>query len=90
MAGGIKDFEPALAHPVSKDQIIRFGGRTDPHLPWPEKLASEADSVERVVQRTIQKSLQKYLGKGKNGAGSALGTLSSDDQSSSHHSSDNK
>ncbi|CAK9001133.1 Retrovirus-related Pol polyprotein from transposon TNT 1-94 [Durusdinium trenchii] len=90
LAGGIKDFEPALAHPVSKDQIIRFGGRTDPHLPWPEKLASEADSVERVVQRTIQKSLQKYLGKGKNGAGSALGTLSSDDQSSSHHSSDNK
>ncbi|CAK9102503.1 Retrovirus-related Pol polyprotein from transposon TNT 1-94 [Durusdinium trenchii] len=90
LAGGIKDFEPALAHPVAKDQIIRFGGKTDPHLPWPEKLASEADSIERVVQRTIQKSLQKYLGKGKAGAGSALGTVSSDDQSSSHHSSDHK
>eukprot|EP00913_Durusdinium_trenchii_P009593 g9013.t1 len=62
LAGGIKDFEPALAHPVAKE----------------------------VVQRTIQKSLQKYLGKGKAGAGSALGTVSSDDQSSSHHSSDNK
>ena len=20
-----------------EDQIIRFGGKTDPHLPWPEK-----------------------------------------------------
>ena len=30
-----------------QDQIIRFGGKTDPHLPWPEKLASEADSIER-------------------------------------------
>ena len=27
--GGIKTFEPALDHPVTQDQIVRFGGQTD-------------------------------------------------------------
>lgn len=64
---GIKDFEPALAHPVAKDQIIRFGGNTDPSLPWPEKL-QEDHTLETTIQRTIQKSLQKMLGKSKLGS----------------------
>ena len=84
LAGGIKNFEPALAHPVAKDQIVRFGGLTDPHLPWPEKLHTEADNIEKTVQRTIQKSLQKFLG------GSKKGTSDMDGQSSSHHSSSGK
>lgn len=67
LAGGIKDFEPALAHPVAKDQIIRFGGNTDPSLPWPEKL-QEDHTLETTIQRTIQKSLQKMLGKSKLGS----------------------
>ena len=64
---GIKDFERALAHPVAKDQIIRFGGNTDPSLPWPEKL-QEDHTLETTIQRTIQKSLQKMLGKSKLGS----------------------
>ncbi|CAK9064050.1 unnamed protein product, partial [Durusdinium trenchii] len=47
LAGGIKTFEPALAHPVAKDQIVRFGGQTDGFLPWPEKMATETDNIER-------------------------------------------
>ena len=39
--GGIKTEEPALDHPVTQDQIRRFGGQTDPSLPWPEKLTKE-------------------------------------------------
>ena len=77
-SAGIKDFEPALAHPVAKDQIIRFGGRTEGHLPWPEKLPQEAATVERTIQRTIQRSLAKIFKGGK---------VASEDASSSHHSS---
>lgn len=73
LAGGIKDFEPALAHPVAKDQIIRFGGNTDPSLPWPEKM-EEDNSIEQTIHRTIQKSLQKMLGKGKLGSTMGAGT----------------
>jgi len=29
LKGGIKTFEPALDHPVTQDQIVRFGGQTD-------------------------------------------------------------
>jgi len=86
LAGGIKDFEPALAHPVAKDQIIRFGGRTDGHLPWPEKHHEDEDNMEKMIQRTIQKSLTKMLGKGgKVGGTSTVGDT--DANSSSHHSS---
>lgn len=82
LAGGIKTFEPALAHPVAKDQIIRFGGRTEGHLPWPEKNEAEEHSIERTIQRTIQKTLHKMLGGKGNKFGSSLGT--SDHDSSSH------
>ncbi|CAK9064048.1 unnamed protein product, partial [Durusdinium trenchii] len=92
LAGGIKTFEPALAHPVAKDQIVRFGGQTDGFLPWPEKMATETDNIERTIQKTIQKSLHKMLGSGKKGGPGSISTgLSSDqDTSSSHHSSDHK
>lgn len=85
LAGGIKTYEPALAHPVAKDQIVRFGGRTEGHLPWPEKNQAEEHDIERTVQRTIQKSLQKFLG-GKNGklGTSSINSHSSDHDSSSH------
>lgn len=83
LPGGIKTWEPALAHPVTQDQIIRFGGDTDPSLPWPENHSTnDENSMERMVQKTIQKSLQKYLGKGKNG-----GTESTTDGSKTSHSS---
>lgn len=82
LAGGIKTFEPALAHPVAKDQIIRFGGRTEGHLPWPEKNEAEEHSIERTIQRTIQKTFHKMLGGKGNKFGSSLGT--SDHDSSSH------
>eukprot|EP00438_Fugacium_kawagutii_P003756 Skav233319 [mRNA] locus=scaffold3767:250250:260784:- [translate_table: standard] len=82
LAGGIKDFEPALAHPVAKDQIIRFGGHTDPSLPWPEKI-DEDRSLEQNIQKTIQKSLQKFLGKSKVGSLSLSGADSGSMTSSS-------
>eukprot|EP00434_Breviolum_minutum_P034013 symbB.v1.2.030101.t1/scaffold3351.1/size58635/3 len=82
LAGGIKAFEAALEHPVSKDQIVRFGGQTDPSLPWPEHSCGEENSTEKMIQRTIQKSLQKMLGK------KAVGSI--DDTSSSHPSSSHR
>ncbi|CAK9049710.1 unnamed protein product [Durusdinium trenchii] len=44
LAGGIKTMEAALEHPVPKEQILRFGGRPDPSLPWPEKKGHEDES----------------------------------------------
>jgi len=78
LAGGIKTEEPALDHPVTQDQIRRFGGQTDPSLPWPEKLTKET-GLESMIQRTIQHSVQKMLGK--------KGALSETDSSSQHSSS---
>ncbi|CAK9064038.1 unnamed protein product [Durusdinium trenchii] len=43
LPGGVKVFEPAGANPKTQDQIIRFGGHTDPSLPWPDK-EHDADS----------------------------------------------
>lgn len=90
LAGGIKTYEPALAHPIAKDQIVRFGGQTDGKLPWPEKTADEKDNIERTVQKTIQKSLHKLLGGMKKtaaGASQLSSDVQQDDKSSSHHSS---
>lgn len=77
LAGGIKVFEAALEHPISKDQIVRFGGHTDPTLPWPEKDHDDKDALEK-IQNTLKKSL------GKNG--DTVGTSSSHQSSMSHHS----
>mmetsp|Transcript_24488 Transcript_24488/g.50885 ORF Transcript_24488/g.50885 Transcript_24488/m.50885 type:complete len:279 (+) Transcript_24488:303-1139(+) len=64
LPGGIKTWEPSLAHPTTQDQIIRAGGDTDPSLPWPiHRSSSDESSMEKMVAKTIQKSLQKYLGK---------------------------
>eukprot|EP00439_Symbiodinium_sp_Y106_P042510 s3805_g5.t1 len=82
LAGGIKVFEPALEHPISKDQIVRFGGHTDPTLPWPEKDHDDKDALEKMIQRTIQNTLKKSLGKN----GDNVGTSSSHQSSMSHHS----
>ena len=83
LAGGIKVFEPALDHPISKDEIERFGGQTDPSLPWPEKESDEKDHLEKMIQRTIRSTLSSALGK----KGDDFGTSSSHQSSSmSHHS----
>jgi len=82
LAGGIKVFEAALEHPISKDQIVRFGGHTDPTLPWPEKDHDDKDALEKMIQRTIQNTLKKSLGKN----GDTVGTSSSHQSSMSHHS----
>jgi len=89
LAGGIKTYEPALAHPIAKDQIVRFGGHTDGKLPWPEKMHDDKDNLERTVQKTIQRSLQKMLGskRGMGGASNMSSDVNTDDKSSSHHSS---
>ena len=34
-----------------QDQIIRFGGHTDPSLPWPEKHHDEGNSTEKSLGR---------------------------------------
>eukprot|EP00438_Fugacium_kawagutii_P033793 Skav218848 [mRNA] locus=scaffold2397:54135:62539:+ [translate_table: standard] len=80
LAGGIKTWEPALAHPITQDQIVRFGGDTDPSLPWPHQGRKET-SMEKMVQKTIQKSLQQYLGKKHGGTDS---TTDGSHSSSSH------
>ena len=84
LAGGIKTFEAALEHPVSKEQIFRFGGQPDPALPWPEKHHDEENGIERTIHKTIQKSLQKMLGKHVKDYDST--DKSSSYQSSSHRS----
>ena len=88
LAGGIKAFEPTLAHPVTQDQIIRFGGDTDQSLPWPEKYTKEDENtMERIVQKQIQHSLKKYLGGGRRGDGSTTeGSRTGTSHSSSSHS----
>ncbi|CAK9004974.1 unnamed protein product [Durusdinium trenchii] len=86
LPGGLKVFEPAGANPKTQDQIIRFGGHTDPSLPWPEKHHDEGNSTEKMIQKTIQKSLQHYLGK-KGGTDSDF-TLSSSHNSSSRNGGD--
>eukprot|EP00438_Fugacium_kawagutii_P018866 Skav221112 [mRNA] locus=scaffold233:81502:84844:+ [translate_table: standard] len=84
LPGGIKTFEPALSHPITQDQITRFGGDTDPSLPWPENRSRSADnSMEKMVQKTIQKSMAKYFGK-KTGESTTDGSRTS--HSSSSHS----
>ncbi|CAK9064043.1 unnamed protein product [Durusdinium trenchii] len=82
LAGGVKVFEPAGANPKTQDQIIRFGGQTDPSLPWPEKNEDNDQSQDKMIQKTIQKSLAHYLGKKGDGSDFTL--------SSSHNSSSNK
>lgn len=59
ITAGIKSFEPALEHPVAGDPILRFGGRTDPSLPWPKK-SQEENAMEKMIEKTIQKSIQKF------------------------------
>jgi len=80
LPGGIKAWEPALAHPVTQDQIIRFGGDTDPSLPWPEN--HNANDQSSSMEKMVQKTMQKYLGKSKGG-----GTDSTTDGSKTSHSS---
>lgn len=75
LAGGVKVFEPAGANPKTQDQIIRFGGATDPSLPWPERNDDNTETTEKMIQRTIAHSLKKLM------KGSAKGTES--DQTSS-------
>lgn len=83
LPGGVKVFEPAGANPKTQDQIIRFGGHTDPSLPWPDKEHdADSDNQDAMIQRTIQRTLGKYF-KGK-------GTDSDFTLSSSHNSSSNK
>ena len=59
---GIKSFESALEHPVAGDPILRFGGRTDPSLPWPKK-SQEENAIEKMIEKTIEKTIQKSLQK---------------------------
>lgn len=84
LPGGIKVFEPAGANPKTQDQIIRFGGQTDPSLPWPEKLHEE-NSTEKMIQKTIRGSLEKLMA----GSKTSKGGTESDVQSSTHHSTTN-
>eukprot|EP00438_Fugacium_kawagutii_P018862 Skav221108 [mRNA] locus=scaffold233:48017:51407:+ [translate_table: standard] len=82
--GGIKAFEPALLHPVTQDQIIRFGGDTDPSLPWPEvHSSSTGNTMEKTIEKTIKKSMAKYFGK-QTGESTTDGSKTS--HSSSSHS----
>ncbi|CAK9108078.1 unnamed protein product, partial [Durusdinium trenchii] len=83
LPGGVKVAEPAGANPQTKDQIIRFGGYTDPSLPWPEKKSSDEDSTKKMIQKTIQRSLKKLLGKKGMGSESDFTTRSSHQTSSS-------
>jgi len=75
LPGGIKIHEPAYLHPVAHDQIQRYGGRTDPSLPWPEK-DDQDEGMEVMIQRTIIKSVKKAMGQ----------STSQGDHSGSHHS----
>ncbi|CAE7500497.1 unnamed protein product [Symbiodinium natans] len=82
LPGGIKIQEPAYLHPVAHDQILRYGGKTDPSLPWPEKDTNADESVEAMVERTIMRSVAKAFGQNSssenhnNTNGSHVGTSS--------------
>eukprot|EP00927_Polykrikos_kofoidii_P059639 TRINITY_DN54783_c0_g1_i1.p1 TRINITY_DN54783_c0_g1~~TRINITY_DN54783_c0_g1_i1.p1 ORF type:complete len:1244 (-),score=197.29 TRINITY_DN54783_c0_g1_i1:31-3762(-) len=49
--GGISTYEAASANPVLTDMIVRFGGATEPELPWPEEVREEdVDRYEKVEE----------------------------------------
>jgi hypothetical protein len=75
ISGGLQVYEPASKNVVATDTILRFGGSSDPSLPWPETVQEivdeEDDRVER-MERLLLRSLKRMKrqgAKGKAGGG---------------------
>lgn len=63
MAGGIQDMEPANAHLVTKDRILRFGGSCAADLQWPEDLNDKLEDDEDEQIAKLEKLLKSALTK---------------------------
>lgn len=66
LAGGMQVLEPASAHVVLEDRIMRFGGSCAEDMPWPAEHGhhKEAENHYDKIERLLGKVLDK-LGKGK-------------------------
>lgn len=84
MAGGIQDMEPANAHLVTKDRILRFGGSCAAELQWPEDITDKLEDEDEQIAK-LEKLLKSALSKmqsdkkqpKKNKSGSSSGGLGS-------------
>jgi len=61
MPGAVQIKEPAAAHMVASDMILRFGGTTSPHAQWPEMEEDAGDSAEKDNYNRMEKMLDKAL-----------------------------
>eukprot|EP00913_Durusdinium_trenchii_P025710 g24127.t1 len=75
LAGGIKNFEPALAHPVAKESLLLIHNSSGFFFQ-----GLTFAGVGRTIQKTIQKSLHKMLGSGKKGGAGSVSTGLNSDQ----------
>lgn len=62
LSGGIQVREPASKNPVLVDMIQRYGGSTDPTVPWPEeeRACGDEDRFER-LESLVHATLKKLV-----------------------------
>lgn len=94
VAGGLQLTEPASAHVVLQDSILRFGGSCSAELEWPEETKRSEDKdqlgkVESLAKKLLRRVTQEAKNKGGRG-GSNVGSVrqGSKDTSGSHHASE--
>lgn len=70
ISGGLQVSEPANAHVVAQDSILRFGGSSSADLQWPEDAASqEEDRFER-MERLLKRTLKRISARGQGSSSS--------------------
>merc|ERR1719502_2145722 len=76
--GGLQIQEPARLNPTTKDQILRFGGSTDPSIQWPaeDEEGDENDRFDRIeaLLGRMLKALSSHGAGKKGGGGGGTGT----------------
>ena len=78
LSGGVQVFEAANLHPATTNTIERYGGNTEPSLPWPSSLEDftnerirHMEKVEKLLQKVLQKVLRRTKGSRKDGNSSS-------------------
>jgi len=91
LSGGLQVLEPAGAHVVNEDRILRFGGSCAEDMPWPAdhqtmEVENRYDKIERLLNKVMDR-----LGKNKRrrrmgigGSSAATGASGSMDSSSAY------
>jgi len=79
-AGGMTVEEPAGAHTVTTDRVVRFGGTSSPDQPWPEDVkdtpADKFTRLDKLLNKTLKllaKEPANAGGRDRGKAGGAVG-----------------